>query len=177
MKVKEEDLRRELLKAINGEDLIVNCTRRLGIRLNNFKAKLYRARIHGIDAVLHSNCNGSYSDSFKLEVVNSILQGMPNHAVAVTFNIDEMTVSNWVRKFTSGGTEALLDDKRGRKPNMGRKPKPKLSDYESGSLEYLKLENEMLKRELLLLKKAMPLIQKSEQRTLREKKSTETSRN
>ena len=45
MKVKEEDLRRELLKAINGEDLIINCARRLGLRLNNFKCKLYTARI------------------------------------------------------------------------------------------------------------------------------------
>ena len=50
MKVKEEDLRRELLKAINGEDLIINCARRLGIRLNNFKCRLYTARIHGSDA-------------------------------------------------------------------------------------------------------------------------------
>ena len=32
MKVKEEDLRRELLKAINGEDLIINCARRLGMQ-------------------------------------------------------------------------------------------------------------------------------------------------
>ena len=30
MKVKEEDLRRKLLKAINGEDLINNYARRLG---------------------------------------------------------------------------------------------------------------------------------------------------
>ena len=60
---------------------------------------------------------------------------------------------------------------------MGRKPKPKLSDYEPGTLEYLKLENEMMKRELLLLKKAMSLIQESERRTLRRKKSTRTSRN
>ena len=51
-KVKEEALWRELLKAINGEDLIVNCARRLGIRLNNFKCKLYTARIHGIECVL-----------------------------------------------------------------------------------------------------------------------------
>ena len=32
MKVKEEDLRRELLKAINGEDLIINCARSLGMQ-------------------------------------------------------------------------------------------------------------------------------------------------
>ena len=43
-----------------------------------------------------------------------------------------------------------------RKPSMGRKPKPKLSDYEPGSLEYLKLENEKVKRELLQLKKRCP---------------------
>lgn len=177
MKVKEEELRQELFKAINGEDLIVNCARRLGVRLNNFKEKLYKARIHGIDAVLHSNCSRIYSDSFKQEVVNSVLQGMPKHAAAVTNNVSEATVTTWMRKYTLGGIEALLDDNRGRKPNMGRKPKPKLSDYEPGSMEYLKLENEMLKRELLLLKKALPLIQESERRTLREKKSTGTSKN
>ena len=59
---------------------------------------------------------------------------------------------------------------------MGRKPKPKLSDYEPGTLEYLKLENEMMKRELLL-KKALPLIQESERRTSGGKKSTGTSGN
>ena len=76
MKVKEEDLRRELLKAINGEDLIINCARSLGIRLNNFKCKLYTARIHGIESVLHSNRPGRYSDDLKLEVVDSLMKGM-----------------------------------------------------------------------------------------------------
>ena len=74
MKVKEEDLRRELLKAINGEDLIINCARRLGIRLNNFKCRLYTARIHGIESVLHSNRLGGYSDELKLEVVDSLMK-------------------------------------------------------------------------------------------------------
>ena len=50
MEVKEVNLRRVLLNAINGEDLIINCARRLGIRLNNFKCRLYTARIHGSDA-------------------------------------------------------------------------------------------------------------------------------
>ena len=43
-------------------------------------------------------------------------------------------------------TEALLEDGRGRQ-GMGRKKKPRLEDYEPGSMEYLKLENEILKRE------------------------------
>ena len=100
MKVKEEDLRRELLKAINGEDLINNCARRLGIRFNNFKCKLYTARIHGIDSVLHSNRPGRYSDDLKLEVVGSLMKGMPRHAVARTYNITESTLNVWLRKFS-----------------------------------------------------------------------------
>ena len=107
MKVKEEDLRRELLKAINGEDLINNCARRLGIRLNNFKCKLYTARIHGIESVLHSNRPGRYSDDLKLEVVDSLMKGMPRHAVARTYNITESTLNVWLKKYAEGGREAL----------------------------------------------------------------------
>lgn len=92
MKVKEEDLRRELLKAINEEDLIINCARRLGIRLNNFKCKLNTARIHGIESVLHSNRPGGYSDDLKLEVVNSLMKGMTKHAAARTYNITKSTL-------------------------------------------------------------------------------------
>ena len=107
MKVKEEDLRRELLKAINGEDLIINCARRLGIRLNNFKCKLYTARIHGIESVLHSNRPGGYSDDLKLEVVDSLMKGMTKHAAARTYNISESTLDVWLRKIRrrrAGGT-------------------------------------------------------------------------
>lgn len=177
MKVKEEDYRRELLKAMNGEDLIANCAKRLGIGLNRFAERLYRARVHGVDAVLHCNLPGEYGDEFKLEVVNSVLQGMAKGSAATKFNLSSAVVSRWVRKYAEGGEEALLADNRGRHSKMGRKPKPKLSDYEPGSVEYLKLENEMLRRENLLLKKALPLIQESERRTLRGKRSTETSGN
>ena len=103
MKVKEEDLRRELLKAINGEDLIINCARRLGIRLDSFKRKLYTARIHGIESVLHSNRPGGYSDDLKLEVVDSLMKGMTKHAAARMYNISESTLNVWLRKYAEGG--------------------------------------------------------------------------
>lgn len=177
MKVKDEDLRRELQIAINGEDSIVSCARRLGIGTTMFRERLYRARIHGIESVLHLSCRGTYAGRFKLEVVESVMQGMPKHAAATKYNLRESVVDSWTKKFLEGGEDALLADNRGRPRNMGRKPKPKLSDYEPGSIEYLKLENEMLRRELLLIKKALPLIQESERRTLREKRSTGTSEN
>lgn len=176
MKVKEEDLKRELQKALEGSDSVTNCARRLNLNLSSFKEKVHRSRVHGIEAVLHSNMSGSHDDNFKRQVVQSVVEGMPKYAAVVKFNVSTGIIYKWIRKYTEGGEEALLADNRGR-PKMGRKPKPKLSDYEPGSVEYLKLENEMMKRELRLLKKAMPLIQESERRTLRGKRSTETSGN
>ena len=46
-----------------------------GIRLDSFKCRLYTARIHGIESVLHSNRPGGYGDDLKLEVVSSLMKG------------------------------------------------------------------------------------------------------
>ena len=120
MKVKEEDLRREILKAINGEVLIINCARRLGIRLDSFKCKLNTARIHGIDSVLHSNRPGGYSDDLKLEVVDSLIKGMTKHAVERTYNITKSTLNVWLRKYAESGQEALLEDNSVRANRKGK---------------------------------------------------------
>ena len=145
MKIKEEDLRRELEVALSGKDSQPSCSLRLGMRLNRFKQLLRRARIHGIDAVLHSN--------FKLIVVNSVInESLTLGSAGARYNLAECTIKAWVGKYQEGGEEALLENGRGRPP-MGRKKKPRLEDYEPGSMEYLKLKVELLERENLLLKK------------------------
>ena len=157
MKVKEEDLRRELQIALEGKDSQPNCAFRLGLKTENFKGYLFRARVHGIDAVLHSNTHRAYTDEFKLKVVHSVvLDGKTEEGTATEYNLMGGTVSAWIKKYLEGGEELLLSDNRGRKGKMGRKPKPKLTDFEEGSLEYYKLKSEQLERENLLLKKALP---------------------
>lgn len=160
MKIRDEDLRRELQIALEGRDNHSNCAFRLGIRNDDFSGLLSRARVHGIDAVLHSNRPRGYTDEFKLKVVHSaVLGGMPKSRVAIKCNLRKGTVHNWVRKYLEGGEELLLSDNRGRTGSMGRKKKPKLEDFAPGSLEYYKLKAEKLERENLLLKKALPLVQ------------------
>ena len=75
-----------------------------------------------------------------------------------------------------GTEEALLENGRGRPP-MGRKKKPRLEDYEPGSMEYLKLKVELLERENLLLKKALPLVQEKIRNRSRAKSGTSSSEN
>ena len=83
MKIRDEDLRRELQIALEGRDSHSKCAFRLGMRNDNFKELLSRARVHGIDAVLHCNTPRGYTDEFKLKVVHSaVLEGMPKSRVA-----------------------------------------------------------------------------------------------
>lgn len=160
MKVKEEDLKRELQIALDGKDSQPNCAFRLGITTAKFQKYLSRARVHGIDAVIHSNTARGYTDEFKLKVVHSVISGRKTKQGAATeYNLMYGTVDSWVKRYLEGGEALLFSDNRGRKGEMGRKPKPKLEDFEVGSLEYYKLKSEKLERENLLLKKALPLVQ------------------
>ena len=177
MKVREEDLRRELEIALSGKDSQPRCSARLGMRLNSFKQLLRRARIHGTDAVLHSNMPRSYADSFKLGVVNSVInEPLSMEEAGARYNLRGSTIKSWVKKYQEGGEETLLEDGRGR-PGMGRKKKPRLEDYEPGTMEYLRLENEILKRENELLKKALPLVREKIRSRSRAKSGTSSSEN
>ena len=177
MKVREEDLSEELGIALAGKDSQARCSTRLGMRLNNFKKLVRRARIHGVDAVLHINMPKMYTDSFKLEVVNSVIKETLTPGTAgARYNLNESTVKAWVNKYREGGEEALLEDGRGRQ-GMGRKKKPRLEDYEPGSMEYMRLEIELLKRENELLKKALPLVREKIRNRSRAKSGTSSSEN
>lgn len=176
MKVKDEDLRRELEIALSRQDTQDNCAKRLGIKLEKFKNYIARARVHGIDAVLHCNKPHYYTDEFKLSVVHSVIEEkLPWEASMTRFNVDCQTIKNWVNKYLSGGEELLLSDNRGRPSKMGRKPKPKPEDFEPGSVEYLNLKIQMLERENELLKKAMPLIRETIRNRSRGKSGTGSS--
>lgn len=177
MKVKEEDLERELKIAIEGKDPQPACAKRLGMRLSRFNLLLARARVHGVQAVLHSNMPKGYTDSFKLDVVHSaIVEGASITGCCVKYNLTHQTVVTWIRKYKAGGESLLLEDNRGRK-GMGRKKKPKLEDYEPGSMEYLKLKVELLERENQLLKKVLPLVQEKIRSRSQGKSGTSSSEN
>ena len=60
---------------------------------------------------------------------------------------------------------------------MGRKKKPRLEDYEPGSMEYLKLKVELLERENALLKKALPLVREKIRSRSQGRSGTSSSEN
>ena len=108
MKVEDEDLRRELEIALEGHDTISGCIRRLGLSQTEFKNYVYRARVHGIEAVLHSNRARGYTDGFKLSVVHSVIEEKLSWTAAgIRFNLRRDLIKSWVGKYLTGGEEKL----------------------------------------------------------------------
>ena len=84
---------------------------------------LARARVHGIENVLHENAQRRYPRDFKYQVVKYVLDGHTLDRSSVEFNVDYHVVRSWFLRYSKGGVEALTADNRGRK-SMGR-PKKK----------------------------------------------------
>lgn len=106
---------------------------------------LARARVHGIEGVLHGTTPGRYPKDFKYQVAKYVLDGHSIDKTSVKFNIDYHVVRSWFLRYSKGGVEALTADNRGRK-SMGR-PK-KASEENSDELKKLKKQNEELAKKL-----------------------------
>ena len=74
----------------------------------NSRIMYIRARVHGIEAVLHSNRARGYTDGFKLSVVHSVIEEkLPWTAAGIRFNLRRDLIKSWVGKYLTGGEEKL----------------------------------------------------------------------
>lgn len=74
-----------------------------------------RARLHGTESVLHRNIRKSYPLSFKLKFVKRFVVGGNLKDLAAECNIKKTVGKNWLMKYSEGGSEALISDRRGKK--------------------------------------------------------------
>lgn len=115
-----------------------------------------------------------FSIEFKLKVLNYQQEhNLSDQQLSLCFNItNKGTIAAWRKKYLTGGTEALAQ-KRGRrskvpKSRIPKKPREQWTEHEE--LEYLRMENDYLK-------KLYALIQEREQNERKEKMSKEPSEN
>lgn len=100
-----------------------------------------------------SNSNISYTSEFKLHAVKANLEGKSPTEIFNEAGIDVdpfvrnyavKTISRWKKIYQEEGKQGLMKEKRG-KNSTGR---PKVKEFRSveAELEYLRLENEFLKK-------------------------------
>jgi len=100
-----------------------------------------------------SNSNISYTSEFKILAVKANLEGKSPSNIFDEAGIDvssfvknyaEKTISRWKKIYKEEGKQGLLKEKRGK--NSSGRPKAKGFGSVEAELEYLRLENEFLKK-------------------------------
>lgn len=149
-------------KALNGSSAIEPLASSLGIGVSMLKRWVAYYQRHGESGLqVHNN---QYTVDFKVNAINVYQQeGLSLSATCLRFHIPSPSVlKKWLDKYKEQGETGLFIETRGRKAMAPKKPsrkttKPKTREQElEEQLEYLKLENQYLK-------KLQALIQQEEQ--------------
>lgn len=146
MKISDIQKRKMLEDVLIRNKSLSETVKENGYSRRSLERLLARARVHGIENVLHGNAQRRYPRDFKYQVVKYVLDGHTLDRSSVEFNVDYHVVRSWFLRYSKGGVEALTADNRGRK-SMGR-PKKKASEENSDELKKLRTQNEELAKKL-----------------------------
>ena len=116
---------------------------------------------NGPEVLQHKNFNKIWTPEQKLELVSQVIAGKSIQEVAFSIGINAGMLYQWVRKYKAKGYNGLVDMKKGRpskEPRMKKELTPKpLTESEREELirlraeiEYIKAENEVIKKEIAL---------------------------
>ena len=152
-----------------------------GITQKNFRITIRRwcqiEDVHGIDGLRHCNFNKVWTPEQKLELVAQVISGKSNQSVAIEAGINSGLLCQWVRKYKTLGYNGLVDMKKGR-PSKEQAMKTKqiplpLTESEREELirlraetEYLKAENEVIKKEIALREEKRAALLKAKKQRL-----------
>ena len=116
------------------------------------------ARIYdslGENGFEHIKPKRSWQD--KLDMIQSVLDGESIQETALSNGIQCSLLSKWYKIYQESGVDGLKLDRRGRHRKMAKKPKtsnePKTKEELEKELEYLRAENEYLKKLNALVQK------------------------
>ena len=97
----------------------------------------------------------SYSGEFKLSVLKYMKENhCSSHEASAHFNVSRSQIQRWEKKYYEKGEGALMEDGRGRSSKI-RKPRTPVDLNQDllKELEYLRMENEYLKKLNALVQK------------------------
>ena len=93
----------------------------------------------------------------KMDMIQRVIDGESIQSVALSNGILESLLSKWYKIYQEFGIDGLKLDRRGRPPKMAKKPKTsnetKTKEELEKELEYLRAENEYLKKLNALVQK------------------------
>ena len=128
----------------------------------------YAYELHEIEGIKHPSKNKKYSAELKLEIIKRVYKGETKTRLAAEYNLPGPgTIVSWMKKYEELGYNGL-EGKQGRprgRPNIMTKEEKKNTpltndereefDQLKKKLEYLEMENEVLKKLDALVKERL----------------------
>ena len=149
-----------------------------GIKTKNFHIMIRRWALieeaNGPDALKHNYKDWTPEERYAL--VARVLAGESTKSVALSVDVNDGQLYQWVRNYKIFGYNGLIPKKKGRKSKntdmkkigTRKPPKPNESEYEE--LIRLRAENEYMKAEIEVIKKEIALREEKEAAQLKAKK-------
>lgn len=145
MKFTEEEKQQMLEEVLKHGKTIRSVADNHGINYINFTRLFTRARLHGIENVLHRNKKRGYTVDFKLEVVRSVQNGSSKTNASNVFNISHTLEDSWCAKYVEKGIEGLSIVRRQKilKEDRPEADSPKSKKRRHTEKEYQELEKRL----------------------------------
>ena len=148
-----------------------------GIGQKNFRKRITTwgkiADLHGMDALKHPTTCTEYTAEERYSLVARVLAGESQKSVAISANINDSQLSNWVKRYKIYGYNGLnlKKERHSKEPPMKKSIIPsKLTPSEKEELIRLRAETEYLRTENEAIKKLIALRREKEVAQLKAKK-------
>lgn len=157
---KEEKLE-AVKRLLSGKESANTIASDTGMVKSNILFWTRKYELHGELAFTKSYTN--YSAQYKLDVLNYMNEnGTSIFETAAIFNLPtDSSLWTWQNLLETQGSDALVPKKKGR-PTMKKDTNKTRKQFDQGSIEELKAENERLRMENAYLKKLNALVQNKE---------------
>jgi transposase len=182
MKLKEQDLR-DIGKLVDQGWTYIKIADKISMNRSYIQALVKRYKLHGIDAILHSQAK-TFTIDEKIAIINRYYSGESKISLATEINVNCAVVYSWIKKHEQLGYNGLIDNRGGPGRTKMRRPKKNtaltqnasttenqapLTDSEREELNELRKKLYYQQMEIDCLKKIQALVQERQNRQTKKK--------
>ena len=165
VKLKYED-KIEIIRLYDEEHYgFVTIAKKFEVAQSTVQKVIHKYHLHG-ESSLIKNKNRKYTPEYKLEIITRYKNGKSIFSLAIEYEVSELQIINWIKKYEEFGYNGLIDKPKGRPPTMKKEKKPIDPNDKDAIIKEKDQRILELEAEVEALKKLRALVlQRNEQQT------------
>ncbi len=150
------------------------------VNIDTIKRMIRKYRVHGPDSLVKTS-KRVFPLERKYEVLCRYQKGESLNSLSIEYDIENVTILSWLKRYEKDGYNGLIDKKKGRPPKIKKDDdvineavhkdsnKTKTESTDKAKIKLLEKKNKELETEVAYLKKLNALVQERKKRESRKK--------